>query len=183
MHQRALRYRRKADAYNFIAGRLLLQKGLKDFEIADSIANIQLEEDGKPFLESVFFNISHTSDRVICAISKKGRMGIDIERETEVELENFESFFTPTEWRSIRESAFPLQQFYRYWTRKESIIKALGLKLSYLNQIQLDIEADVFEENGKQWYLKELDMGEGYFGAICSEVELGAPVKIQNVVL
>ncbi|MEM6803628.1 MAG: 4'-phosphopantetheinyl transferase superfamily protein [Bacteroidota bacterium] len=181
MHPRALRYRRIEDAYNFILGRMLLQRGLKDLEINDSIEDIKIAEDGKPFLPSVFFNISHTSNRVVCAISQKGRIGIDIEEKKEVELKNFESWFTAKEWKAITESEVSLLKFYRYWTRKESIIKALGLKLSYLNQIELDIQKDVFEENGKKWYLTEIALGADYKGSLCSEFTLELPIQMKYI--
>lgn len=181
MHQRALRYKREGDAYNFILGRLLLKEGLRDLKIEGEIDHISFEKSGKPILESAFFNISHSSDRVLCAISQIGRLGIDIEKEEEVEFKNFESWFTAAEWESIHASSFPLKAFYRYWTRKESIIKALGLKLSYLNQIELDIRQAIFEENGKKWYLRELNPGDNYHGAICSEVELTIPIQMRYV--
>ena len=181
MHQRAMRYKREKDAYNFILGRLLLQEGLRDLKIPDTIENISFEKNGKPFLESTFFNISHTSDMVACIISKKGRIGIDIEKEEEVELENFESWFTAAEWKIIHSAPSPLRQFYWYWTRKESIIKALGLKLSYLNQIELDVNQEEFEENGKNWYLKELDLGTHIAASICSEFKLLFPINLKYI--
>ena len=179
IHQRALRYRREEDAHHFVLGRLLLREGLIELEVDDTIDNIQYEKSGKPFLESVFFNISHSSDRVVCAISDKGRIGIDIEKEQEVELDLFESWFTPVEWKAIKESRFPLRQFYRYWTKKESIIKALGLTLSALNQIELDLQRDVFEANGQLWYVTELTLGADYIGAICSEVQWEVPIPMK----
>lgn len=183
MHQRALRYRRKEDAYSFIAGRLLLQRGLEYQGIDDSIEHIQIEESGKPFLKSAYFNISHSDERVVCAITETGKIGIDIEKEKEVELVNFKPWFTAMEWKDIVESQTSLQQFYRYWTRKESIIKALGWTLSQLHQIHLDIKQDVFHENGKTWYIQNLDIGSDYWGAICSEVKLDSPVPVTYLAL
>jgi len=181
MHPRALRYRREADAYNFIAGRLLLQRGLEDLGIDDRIDHIQLGESGKPFLRSVSFNISHTDDWVVCALSENGHIGIDIEKEKKVDLDNFRSWFTPTEWSTIHESVVPIHQFYRYWTRKESIIKALGLKLSNLNQMDLDIRKGMFDAVGKRWYVGELAWEAGYFGAICSEVKLDTAIRMRYI--
>ncbi|MEM6348371.1 MAG: 4'-phosphopantetheinyl transferase superfamily protein [Bacteroidota bacterium] len=179
MHQRALRYRRVRDAYNYVYGRLLLQEGLKALKLSQNIDQIQFEDSGKPFLDSVYFNISHSADLVVCAVSTKGSIGIDIEKEAEVELENFVSWFTLTEWKTIMESTLPRRQFYRYWTRKESIIKALGLKLSDLNQIDFDIEQPRFEKNGQGWFLNELSLDDDYTGAICSEFKLEPPIHLE----
>lgn len=181
LHPRALRYRRETDAYNFIAGRLLLKRGLEDLGVEETMEDIQIGDSGKPFLRSVFFNISHTDGLVVCALSEDGRIGIDVEKERTVELENFCSWFTPIEWKDIQEATFPLQQFYRYWTRKESMIKALGLKLSFLNQMNLDVNLDMFEAEGKPWYLKELVLGEGYWGAICTEVGVDASICVKDI--
>ncbi|MEL6699544.1 MAG: hypothetical protein AAFP89_25115, partial [Bacteroidota bacterium] len=67
------------------------------------------------------------------------------------------------------------------WTRKESMIKALGLKLSFLNQMNLDVNLDMFEAEGKPWYLKELVLGEGYWGAICTEVGVDASICVKDI--
>jgi len=181
LHQRALRFRREEDAYNFVLGRLLLQQGLQELKLRDTIEDIQFETSGKPYLDSVAFNISHTAGKVVCAISEHGKVGVDIEKEIQAELTYFEPWFTPQEWQNIHEASIPLHRFYRYWTRKESIIKALGLTLSDLHQIELDINQDVFEEKEKAWYLQDLNVGAGYVGAICSEESLEVPVLVREV--
>lgn len=181
MHQRALRYRREEDAYNFILGRLLLQEGLADLQIAETIADLQFEQSGKPFLASVGFNLSHSANKVVCAISKKGHIGIDIEKKKAVELTPFESWFTVAEWKAIHASAVPLDRFYGYWTRKESIIKALGLTLSHLNQIALDLNQDIFEDKGTQWYIQDVNVGAGFVGAICTDVRPALPIEVKHL--
>ncbi|HFB99331.1 MAG TPA: 4'-phosphopantetheinyl transferase superfamily protein [Phaeodactylibacter sp.] len=178
MRDKALRYRRIEDTLNFVLGKLMLKKGLEEMGVDNDLGKIQFNENGKPFLENVFFNITHSENRVVCAITQSGEIGIDIEKEKEIDLSNFENFFTPKEWTKITEHPFPLKKFYWYWVRKESIIKALGVNLSFLNQIELDAESDFFlfsknknTEKSKKWFLKNLDFGDEYFFAICSEVE------------
>ena len=172
MHERALRYKFKEDAYNFVVGRLLLKKGLEELDMANQLQNITIQKSGKPYLKDVFFNISHSGNLVVCVISTKGVVGIDIEKIKEVKLEDFDAWFSKKEWAEINKAPSPLQKFYWYWTRKESIIKALGVTLSYLHKIEIDATKDHFIENGKKWYLKDLDFGNDYFGALCSEIEI-----------
>jgi 4'-phosphopantetheinyl transferase len=172
MHKRALRYKFKKDAYNFVVGRLLLKRGLEALGKVDQFERIAYQTSGKPFLDDVFFNISHSGDLVVCVLSTKGVVGIDIEKIKEVKLEDFDAWFSKKEWTEINNASSPLQKFYWYWARKESIIKALGVTLSYLHKIEVDATKDHFIENGKKWYLKDLDFGAGYFGALCSEVEI-----------
>ncbi len=172
MYERALRYRREEDAFNFVLGRLLLKKGLEELGLGEQLEKIQFQKDGKPYLDAVYFNISHSDNLVVCALSKDGRIGIDVEKEKELELENFKSWFTNKEWNDINNSPDPLKRFYGYWTRKESIIKALGVNLSYLHEIELDAQQDFFLSEGKHWYLEGADFGLNFFGAVCSEVEI-----------
>lgn len=167
--ERAHRFKFEKDAYNLIQGRILLKKGLENLGLLDQFEKIKYQKNGKPILEKVFFNISHTENLVVCAISDEGEIGIDVEKVKTVELYDFKPWFTKAEWAVINKSTSPIEKFYWYWTRKESIIKALGINLSYLHQIELDASKDYFLEKDKKWYLKSLDFGAGYQGALCSE--------------
>jgi 4'-phosphopantetheinyl transferase len=173
MHKRALRYKFKADAYDFIVGRLLLKKGLEDLGRGDDLPYIQIQKSGKPHLKDIDFNISHSDNRVVCVLSTKGVVGIDIERIKEIDFGDFDAWFSKTEWREIKDAKSPIEKFYWYWTRKESIIKALGVDLSYLHKIELDATKDHFIQNGNKWFLKDVDFGKEFCGALCSEEKIG----------
>jgi len=169
MHSKAFRYRFERDAYNYVLGRLLLKKGLKDLETKESLLDLTLETNDKPILPKTFFNISHSGDLVVCAVSSNTALGIDIELERSIELKNFRSSFSDKEWQEICESERPLSSFFWYWTRKESIIKALGKNLSYLHEIEIDSSKESFEDQGQKWHLSELHLGPKVFGAICTK--------------
>jgi 4'-phosphopantetheinyl transferase len=169
MHERALRYKFEKDGYNFVLGRMLLKEGLTDLGKAEKFENIQYHPGGKPFLKDVFFSISHSDSKVVCAITTQGEIGVDIEKVKAIKLENFNAFFTKKEWTEINSASSPIDKFYWYWTRKESIIKALGVNLSYLHQIEIDPVKDCFIAKKKQWHLRSIDVGSSFVGAICSE--------------
>jgi len=171
LHTRAQRYRFESDAYAFILGRLLLKTGLESLGLGHLFDKIRIAKNGKPFIEGLFFNISHTENKVMCALSTKGEIGIDIEKIKPIDLQNFVAFFTKKEMQLIQTASEPLQDFYRIWTRKESIIKALGANLAYLHQIEIDQHVDVYYENERQWYMQDLDLGNGYTSAVCTEFE------------
>jgi len=173
LHAKALRYRMPQDAFNFVLGKLMLKNGLEEMGLDNDLEKIQFNKNGKPFLENVFFNISHSGNYVVCAITQAGEVGIDLEKPRDISLEDFEMNFTKKEWTNITTHSFPLKKFYWYWVRKESIIKALGVNLSYLNKIELESGKDFFIENEKRWFLKDLHFGDNCFFAICSEVEFG----------
>ena len=176
MHERANRYKFERDAYNFVLGRLLLKIGLEEHGKIDQFEHIEYKESGKPFLKDVFFNISHTDNLVVCALSTDGEIGIDVEKVKQVKLDDFEPWFTIREWKEINNASLPLQKFYWYWTRKESVLKALGVNLSYLHEIEIDATKDHFIENEKKWFIKDLDFAPGFFGALCSESEITEPI-------
>lgn len=181
LHARALRYKSEKSAYNYVIGRLLLKEGLSALDLRDRLEDIKLVANGKPVLPNIDFNISHSDNQIICAFSKKGPIGVDLEKIKAIDFNDFTSVFTSHELSSIRQSDKPLHTFYWFWTRKESIIKALGLTLSYLHQIELDVSSDKFVIDGTTWFLKELNLGDDYVGMICSAVEIGE-VDYANVI-
>ncbi|WP_057831034.1 4'-phosphopantetheinyl transferase family protein [Colwellia sp. TT2012] len=80
------------------------------------------------------FNISHTKNLIICAITLEDDIGCDVEntgRSNDV-LAIAERYFSPKESQEL--FALPLAQqrnrFFDYWTLKESYIKAWGLGLA-----------------------------------------------------
>lgn len=171
-HPRAIRYKSKQSSYNFIAGRLLLMHGLRKQGLDDSLKNLVVQENGKPLIPDVYFNISHTAHQVVCAFANEANLGVDIEMIKEIDFNDFTTMFSDREWTTIKDSSDPLKRFYWFWTRKESIIKALGKNLNFLHQIELDVTLDHFLVEGQKWYLKELDLGKGYAGAICCKAEI-----------
>ncbi len=169
MHGRAERYQSEKSSYNFIVGRLLLMHGLRNLGLDDSLMHLKIDENGKPMVPDAHFNISHTDHQVVCAFANEGVLGVDLETIKEIDFTDFDSMFTSNEWRYIKSAENPLKSFYWFWTRKESIIKALGKNLNYLHQIELDVSIDHFIDENQIWYLKDLDFMDGYVGAICSK--------------
>ncbi|MFT4664112.1 MAG: 4'-phosphopantetheinyl transferase [Polaribacter sp.] len=156
--ERAERFRFPRDAYNFVNGRILLQKGLRELGLDDDLSKIQYQENGKPQLDGVYFNISHSDHRVVCVLSTEGEIGVDVEVRGTIELESFVNYFTETEWSDINEADDPIGRFYFYWTRKEAVIKALGVTLSWLHDIELDAKGERFEFGGREWVLEEVEL-------------------------
>ncbi|NQY50661.1 MAG: 4'-phosphopantetheinyl transferase superfamily protein [Colwellia sp.] len=80
------------------------------------------------------FNISHTKNLIICAVTLEDDIGCDVEntgRNNDI-LAIAERYFSPTESKEL--FALPVAQqrnrFFDYWTLKESYIKAWGLGLA-----------------------------------------------------
>ncbi|WP_088625583.1 4'-phosphopantetheinyl transferase superfamily protein [Oceanicola sp. 22II-s10i] len=88
---------------------------------------------GKPFVTGgPWFNLSH-SDGIAClSLHPSMDFGLDIEAFRQIEDGVAERFFSATEYASL--SALPSDQwtagFFRCWTRKEAVVKAMGDGLS-----------------------------------------------------
>jgi 4'-phosphopantetheinyl transferase len=93
---------------------------------------------GRPMLsgypEDFQFNLSHSADAALVAVSRGSALGIDIERIRAVSdmMEIAKRSFTSTEFAAL--SRFDPEQrtdgFFITWTRKEAFVKGLGLGLS-----------------------------------------------------
>ena len=169
MKERAFRYRFPKDSYNFVLGRLMLQRGLLDFGLSkDNLEKLQYNAQDKPLLPKLFFNISHSEHMIVCALTQIGDIGIDIEVVRPMGLDDFKSCFTPSEWLTITSAKDSLQQFLIYWTQKESVIKATGMGLSQLNEVVLDISNEI-RLNQETWHLQDLAIQEDCIVHLCSQ--------------
>jgi 4'-phosphopantetheinyl transferase len=81
------------------------------------------------------FSLSHTRGFIACLVALDGALGVDVEN-TERHgdlLEIADRHFSPLEVRALR--ALPrgaqTERFFEYWTLKESLIKALGVGISF----------------------------------------------------
>lgn len=101
---------------------------------------------GKPELSGphpkVHFNISHSNDRFLIALSRTAAIGVDIEKmKADAPYEIAEDISTPHERILFKplSGAARKQAFYDLWTRKEAVAKAIGHGLS------LDLQKIFFE--------------------------------------
>lgn len=88
-------------------------------------ANEKPEIKGNP----VFFNISHTREAFVIAVSELSEIGVDLEKvKTEFNFEPvIRRFFGEGEQKYILEkSQKSRERFFLLWTRKESFLKAVG---------------------------------------------------------
>jgi len=177
--EKANRYRFKRDAYNYILGRLMLLQALKNSNLTNlSLEDIHYNKDEKPLIDGLYFSISHSEDMVVCSYSIDENLGIDIEQKRVLEMGNFKDWFTSKEWEEIYADAKPLSIFFRKWTQKESVLKAAGVGLSQLANIDL-ISDESAKLNDKEWYLHSISIRENYPCTICSTKKVDT-VKIQE---
>jgi 4'-phosphopantetheinyl transferase len=138
--------------------------------------------DGKPEIAGgeIYFNLSHSDNRVSFAFSSEFPLGLDIERIRPIPdlLRVANSICTPTELATLK--SLPAEQqnktFLQCWSRKEAFIKALGRGLSYpLDEICASSDGPVQLLNAQpeqteltDWHFLSWEPGAEYLGAIVS---------------
>jgi 4'-phosphopantetheinyl transferase len=114
--------------------RLLLARHL---DLDPGALSFVTNEFGKPRLATggpVNFNLSHSGDRAVLAISDVLQVGIDLERIRLIDDADLaRRYFQPSECEAIagrRDPADRRQAFFLVWTLKEAVVKALGSGLA-----------------------------------------------------
>lgn len=121
----------------------------KYLDISPENIDIQYSKFGKPYIKnsSLQFNISHSNDYLVIAISEKYQLGVDIEQYNYSIIPNqlSEVNFSLSEQLLIKNN---VNNFYKLWTKKEALIKAFGngFMVNNYSQIQLDLN-----------YIQEID--------------------------
>lgn len=156
-----------------LAGRLLLQKLIRYFKRPFTLNDLKYTAYGRPFFDGDFsFNISHSGDIVVCAAKEKGWIGIDIEKMTLVNMEEFADYFSEQEWKYIYGSADKHLTFFEMWTKKESFLKAAGMEIHCpLQEIEILDKTIVY--NNKTYYFKRVNIHDQYPSWIVCDEEIG----------
>lgn len=183
--ERAARFVRDEDRLHFIAARSILRDILSRYCGCDS-KDIQLAYNakGKPSLGNdqsqlqIHFNLSHSNDIALYAISKMENIGIDIEyiKKDIHPLDIAERFFSKDEILLLSQlpTADQLIGFYKIWTRKEAYVKAIGEGISHpLDQFSVDlaihkskIKFDSASGLKSDWYIYNILLHHHYTAAL-----------------
>lgn len=137
-----LKHVKSNDRLQKICGKLILQKMLIDGGYtSDVLHQIKVDQFNRPYIDRlVDFNISHSDKLVVVALSRSTKIGIDVERIQEINLNDFTYSFTNEEIIKIKNNPDSIQSFYDLWTKKEAVIKAngKGLHLSMQDVVKFD---------------------------------------------
>lgn len=136
------RYRLKQAKLLCLGAGILIDKGLKAYGLKEKDMEYAVNKHGKPCFRNrpdIHFNVSHSGTKVICVFSEE-EAGCDIESKQVCNRELADRFFHPDEAKIVHELPRGSAVFYRYWTLKESYIKALGRGLSLpLNSFRINL--------------------------------------------
>ncbi len=172
IRKRINRYQRWQDRQSSLVGKILLCHALENLDYNhDCLTGISVTQHGRPSIDDEFdFNISHSGGCVVCAITKVGRVGIDIEKVNKISMEDFTEYFSRQEWDHIRGSKNPYPIFYRYWTMYESILKADGRGLSS-EFSKIALHNNMAELDEKSWFVNALNIHPDYICSIATDTE------------
>jgi 4'-phosphopantetheinyl transferase len=134
---RAQRFRFLQDRNRYIVRHGVLQLLLAGYQSCKpGQIDIRATVNGKPYLEGqqkrggIHFNVSSSDTFTAIAFSRNGSIGIDIEKIRDIPdiLEIVERHFTSDEKDQIFSCPENLRAtlFYKFWTRKEAVLKAQG---------------------------------------------------------
>src|SRR5262245_12146118 len=188
--ERAVRFRFERHRRRYLVAHIALHEILGRYlGIDPGRLSFDLGANGKPSLtralaNGIEFNLSHSDEMALIAVSHGRELGVDIEqvREKFEFQEVAERFFTAQEVAALRAlpTALQRQAFYQCWTSKEAFLKAKGTGLSgALDEVNISlssggratIAACVFS-----WTLCEVKPIADYEAAL---VVAGAPQPIQ----
>jgi 4'-phosphopantetheinyl transferase len=186
---RASRFHFEKDRIHFTRCRSALRRLLAGY-LAIPATEIRFEylSSGKPQLteenpSALQFNVSHSANMALIAVGNEHRLGVDIEKiRNDVDTTSLaERFFSLRERAGLQSLPDRLRvpAFYACWTRKEAFLKATGHGLSFpLADFSVsthpDLEPQIEEINGnreagKQWFLADLSVAEGFRAAMAIE--------------
>jgi 4'-phosphopantetheinyl transferase len=128
---RAERFIKPSDRDRFILCRGLLRQTLgSKLNRNPATIDFHRNEQGKPYLpdNDLQFNMSHSRDRLLIAVTHKRAVGVDIEfRRKGVPMDAIaERWFAPQEIAFFQASEDSQHAFFDIWSRKEAYVKALG---------------------------------------------------------
>jgi len=163
MKEKNSRYIRWQDKHAHLFGKLLLLKGLQMFTYDNEVLKeICYNEYNRPFLnDGIDFNISHSAQYVVCAIAKDLKLGIDIEEVRKMEFEDFKETMTEEQWKCVKSANNSPKEFFKYWTIKESVIKADSRGLS-IPLTSIHVIGNIANCEDKLWHIQEVKLDKNY---------------------
>lgn len=136
---RAARFLRHEDAVRFLATRTALRESIgASLGILPARVRFRYDEVGRPSVVDApggfDFNVSHSGDFALIALSRERRVGVDIESKR-----------ATRDWRALAQTVFAarehafvealpdharLDAFFAVWTAKEALLKAIGVGIT-----------------------------------------------------
>jgi Phosphopantetheinyl transferase len=200
--ERAARFRFEKHQRRFILARAGLRRLLGDFLGIDSrTLQFNYAAHGKPALQMpalpfpLHFNLSHSGELALVAVSRQGPIGVDVEWIRSVkDADDLVARFFSNRENALFQKLPPVHKpeaFFNLWTRKEALLKATGEGITGgLNRVEVSFlpgePAELREINGSaeaacNWKLFTLAPAQGWTGAVAISFDSTAsPLTLQT---
>jgi 4'-phosphopantetheinyl transferase len=177
---RGMRFRLEKHQAFFFLTRILLRKIIARYlSIIASDIEYVIQKKGKPALTNtdLQFNLSHSGDLAVVALTRQAEIGIDIEEKKMTDyLSIAKRFFSADEYNAIAQlsNAEGREAFYQIWTRKEALVKAVGEGISMgFNQFTVPADPVIQLTNyaflkKSAWYLATIHIHPGFAASIAT---------------
>ena len=183
--KKASRYKAVPVRRRCIAAYALLEYAMRELmadvgiDYREDVLPVFEDDRGKPYFTGipVYFNISHSGDRVAVAVSDS-EVGCDVERKNGRVLQIAKRFFTEEEFAYLSgmdNDDVRRLEFTRLWTLKESVVKCSGEGLgrafsdfSLVDEKGTRVRAVTLPQLEGRFYTREYEPEEGYCFSICS---------------
>ena len=162
---RAARFKFEKDRRLYTVAHAALRSILAGYlNVAPGDLEFEIGQRGKPRLAPTFskdsleFNLSHSSEVALIAVTREREIGVDIEhvKKEFAFAEVAERYFTTREVSAIRALPQDLQRraFYQCWTSKEAFLKAKGVGLSgELDEVEILLDVEGGAPRASPWHL------------------------------
>jgi 4'-phosphopantetheinyl transferase len=185
--QRAARFRLEMHRNRFIAARGILRLLLSTYlDCAPDGLRFEYGANGKPALtghfaeSSLFFNLAHSENLALIAVTHLGTIGVDVEQIRPVDDadELVARFFSARENALFQGLSCDEKNiaFFNLWTRKEAWLKATGEGIAHsLNRVEVTflpseparlLALPHCSESSEGWHISELLPASGFVGAL-----------------
>lgn len=126
--ERVQRFRRWQDGQLSALGVLLLRRALLSLgEDPQRVHTMRRDSQGRPLIGDGYdFNISHSGSGAVCAITTRGRVGIDLELLRVVDPQHFALCMSAAQLEAVKHHENPSRALLTLWVEKESVVKADG---------------------------------------------------------
>lgn len=178
MGEEIMRYRYAADQKARLLSRLMLRESIDETGDDACLNDWKRDVHNKPVIAKwKAFNIAHASNLVVFAYTTGELIGIDIEnKKRDLEYREIMTHFHEEEQAFIASSSDPIDSFYKIWTKKEAVLKAVGVGIvNGLNDFSC--VRDFVDYAERSWSLKEVAIHEDYACYLCL-LDLGESVSV-----
>ncbi|WP_024834659.1 4'-phosphopantetheinyl transferase family protein [Ruminiclostridium josui] len=172
----------KEDSIRCLLGEVIARYAIcKNLNYKNEVISFKTDSNNKPYFpiasHSVFYNISHSGDWVVCILSDKP-CGIDVELIKQTKFDIAKRFFSPSEYENLMSQPehYRTKYFFMLWTLKESYIKADGRGLSIpLDSFSFNIDSGKISlstkdtSNLSNYFFSQFEIDDNHIVSVCSE--------------